>query len=109
MVWVAVDGERIGIVASTAGISDAHDATQDIAKLEALFPRVGVYGFGIGAADVHAAADFPRLAPTVGVDGAVLVRAADCAADLRWCEGVAGVECGLSGAWREDGGWEAGA
>ena len=109
MVWVAIDAEGIGVVASTAGISDAYDVAQDVAELEAFFPRVGVHGFGVGAADVHAAADFPRLAPGVGVDGAVIRGAADCAADLRGGEGVAGVEGGLGGARGKDGGWEAGA
>ncbi|KAL8894114.1 MAG: hypothetical protein Q9192_004601, partial [Flavoplaca navasiana] len=108
-VRIAIDAERVGIVASTAGISDAHDVAQDIAELEAFFPRVGMHGFGVGAADVHAAADFPCLAPGVGVDGAVIRGAADCAADLRGGEGVAGVGDGLGGAWGEDGGWEAGA
>lgn len=68
-----------------------------------------MHGFGVGAADFHAAADFPRLAPGVGVDGAVVSRAADCAADLRGGKGVAGIEGGLGRTWGEDGGWEAGA
>lgn len=67
-VGVAVDGQGVGLVASAAGVSDARDVAQDVAELEALFPRVGVHGFGVGTKDVHAAADLPGLAEEVGVD-----------------------------------------
>lgn len=100
-VRVAVDGQGIGLIASAAGVSDARDVTQDVAELEAFFPRVGVHSFGVGAENVHAAADLPGLAEEVGVDGAVLGGAADGLADARRREGVAGGSV-LGGAGGDD-------
>lgn len=90
VVRVAVDGQGVGFIGPAARVRDARDVAQDVAELEAFFPRVGVHGFGVAAQDVHAAANLPGLAEEVGVDGAVLAGAAEGLTDARGREGVDG-------------------
>lgn len=105
VIRVAIDAVNIRIVDTAATVRGAHDTTEDIGKLKAFFEGVRMHRFGVCAADFLPAVDFPSLAKVIGVDGAVVSRAADGSAEFGRGEGVGRPAAGGCGARTDDERW----